>query len=113
MVQPGQDRSFSVSLTGTNRDQLFAGSERVAHQVSVGASPWTSDELEEIRSLLRAVAAEIEASAAPEDQAPALERLGELEGALTAGPPTARSLSTIEYVRNWFVERLPQVAGVV
>jgi hypothetical protein len=45
-----------------------------------------------------------------EVQAPALERIGELEEAMNAPKP---DLSTMEYVKNWFDRHLPDIASSV
>jgi hypothetical protein len=49
-----------------------------------------------------------EAPAVEKDKA--LERVDELHEAVTAKEP---DLTTMEYVRNWFVKNLPSVAGSV
>jgi hypothetical protein len=52
----------------------------------------------------------IAAQAPPEEQGPALERLDELEEAVTAEEP---DLTTVQYVKRWFLRKLPSMAGLV
>ena len=64
-------------------------------------------------SLEQAVAAlrqRVAEDAPAEVQAPALERIGELEEAMNAPKP---DLSTMEYVKNWFDRHLPDIASSV
>lgn len=68
---------------------------------------------EEWASLNQALAAlrqRVAQDAPAEEQAPALERVGELEEALSASEP---DLSTMEYVKKWFERHLPDLAGAV
>jgi hypothetical protein len=53
---------------------------------------------------------QIEASAPPAKKEAALELIKELEEAITAEEP---DLITMEYVKNWFVKKLPELAGSV
>lgn len=50
------------------------------------------------------------AEAPPEKKEAALERVQELEEAVTAEKP---DLTTMEYVKQWFVKNLPGLAGAV
>lgn len=70
----------------------------------------TEAELVELRKLFSDLKAKIEVEAAPEKKNPALERAQELEEAVTAKEP---DVTTIEYVKRWFVKNLPTVAGAV
>ena len=48
--------------------------------------------------------------APPDKQAQAVQHLDELHEAVTAPKP---ELSTMEYVRNWFIKNIPTMAGAV
>ena len=52
----------------------------------------------------------MEVKAPPEKKDAALERVDELEEAITAQEP---DLPTMEYVKRWFVRNLPDLAGAV
>jgi hypothetical protein len=52
----------------------------------------------------------VSAAAPPEKQPAALERVDELEEAITSSEP---DLSTMEYVKVWFSKNLPGLAGAV
>jgi len=43
----------------------------------------------------------------------ALERSSELERALLESQPDTKMLTKMEYIRDWFVDNLPGIAGVV
>ena len=60
--------------------------------------------------MLATLKAQVEATAPPTKKEAALERLEELEEAMTAQKP---DLSTMEYVKNWFAKKLPELAGSV
>jgi len=70
----------------------------------------TKADLAAVRELFAELKRQIEAQAPPEKKDPAMERVEELEEAVTAGKP---DLTTMEYVKNWFGKHLPQLAGVV
>jgi len=56
------------------------------------------------------VRAKVEQEAPPEKKEQALEHVDELKEAVAAKEP---DLSTMEYVKNWFLNHLPSVAGSV
>jgi len=67
----------------------------------------------EVDSALDALKARIAAEAPPAQQAAALERVGELEQAVSTTEPTGKTLTRMEYVRDWFADNLPKLAGAV
>lgn len=99
---------IQVTVGGDVSGQLAAG-ENIT-QVSTKSGEVTKAELEELRQLLATLRARIEAEAQPDKKDAALERVEELEQAITEKKP---DLSTMEYVRNWFVKNLPGLAGGV
>ena len=70
----------------------------------------TEVELAELRRLLADLEAKVEAEAPPEQKQAAVERVKELGQAVTAEEP---DLTTMEYVKRWFVKNLPGLAGAV
>ena len=70
----------------------------------------TPAELAELRQMLAELKAEVAANAPTDKKAAALERVTELEEAVTAEKP---DLTTMGYVKNWFVKNLPSLAGAV
>ena len=70
----------------------------------------TAQEMEELRQLLAQLRSKVEAETPVDKKNAALEHVNELEQAITDKKP---DLSTMEYVRNWFVKNLPGVAGAV
>ena len=70
----------------------------------------TRAELEELNQLLAHLRSKVEVEAHPDKKDVALERVGELEGAIAEEKP---DLTTMEYVKNWFVKNLPGLAGTV
>lgn len=70
----------------------------------------TQEDLESFHQSLIELKRRIASEAPDEKQAAALERAGELEEAVTAKKP---DLSTMEYVKNWFLKNVPALAGAV
>jgi hypothetical protein len=70
----------------------------------------TAADLAALRQELAALQARIQAEAPPEKKGAATERIQELEQAVTASKP---DLTTMEYVRNWFLKNVPGLAGAV
>jgi uncharacterized membrane protein YgcG len=92
-----------------------------AHNVAVGKdvhqgvgeytqAQVTEADLDAVRELFAELRRQVEAQAPPEKKASALERVEELEEAVTADEP---DLTTAEYVWRWFSKNLPQLAGTV
>ena len=70
----------------------------------------TEDDLAEVRKLFAELKQRVEAEAPPDRKNSAVDRVEELEEAVTAEKP---DLTTMEYVKKWFGKHLPQLAGVV
>ena len=101
---------INATITGDVSGQLAVGSHNVQTSQVVGGGGVTDAELAELRSQFESLRGQIVAEAPVEDQAPALERLDELEQAVTAETP---DLTTVQYVKRWFLRRLPSMAGLV
>jgi hypothetical protein len=107
--KPKPSQGIQVTVGGDVNGQLAAG-ENIT-QISTKTTPAvTQAQVEEFRQLLTALRAKIEVDVLPDKKEAALERVGELEHAITEKKP---DLSTLEYVRNWFVKNLPGLAGTV
>jgi len=112
---PGQERpagdTIRADISGPVSGQVAVGKEIRQAQAIVGAAgAVTEAELEELRELLTGLRQQVSQEAPPEKKEAALERVNELEEAVVAEKP---DLSTMEYVRNWFLKHLPGVAGSV
>ena len=77
--------------------------------VTLGGAP-SNEELQQLREQFAALKAMIAEQAPAELQQPAADRIEELEEAVNAEEP---DLSTMEYVKKWFVKNLPSFAGAV
>ncbi len=100
---------IQVNVGGDVSGQLAAG-ENITQLSTKTTGEVTKAELEEFRQLFATLRSKIEAEAQPDKKEAALERVGELEQAITEKKP---DLSTMEYVRNWFVKNLPGLAGAL
>jgi hypothetical protein len=108
-----------MSRRKTSGAQIRADIGNVANsQVAVGvdivqqraAEPPTDAERHELVQLLTRLRAQVEAEAPPEQRQAAVAKVEELAEALAQPEP---DLATMESVRNWFVRRLPALAGGV
>jgi hypothetical protein len=107
--QPGQPGG--IHIQGLNNSQVAIGDGNTQTQsfqkVEVQV---TQADLQQLHTLIDGLKQQVSSSASPELQAKGLERASELEEAITAPQP---DLTTMEYVRNWFIKYLPQLAGTV
>jgi hypothetical protein len=100
-----------ATISGDISGQVAVG-KGITQVQSIGATrpQITEADLAKLRQVLTDLKAKVTAKAPPEKKDAALERVGELEEALTVGEP---DLTTIEYVKGWFVKNLPDLAGAV
>jgi len=109
MTMSGGDY-IAGNFTGDVSGQVAVG-KNISQTNQVGAGePVTDAERAEITQLFAELRARIAAEAPPEGRQAATERVEELEEALTAGEP---DLSTAQYVKGWFLKKLPTLAGLV
>jgi hypothetical protein len=102
---------INVSIGGDVSGQIAIGNNNTQMQTQPTNKPTVTDnELRALSELIERLKKQVLDAAPPDNKQPALERVGELEQALTGEKP---DLSTIEYVRNWFAKNIPQLAGVV
>jgi hypothetical protein len=104
-------KSINATVSGGVSGQVAVG-EHIAQTQTVGAarSVLTETDIAELRQLLADLKAQVAAEAPPDKKDAAVERIDELEVAVTAKEP---DLSTMEYVRNWFAKNAPKLAGSV
>ena len=115
----GEDMSDSTqgqvirgTVTGDVSGQVAIGSSiRQSWTVAAPQAAPTEAEMADFRRAVEALKAQIAAAAPPEVQGPALQRAAELEEAVTSGGEP--DLTTLEYVKKWFVKSLPSLAGAV
>jgi hypothetical protein len=109
-----QERSGDViraTISGDISGQVAVGKGITQTQTIGAARPEvTETDLAELRQALADLRAKVAAEAPPEKKDAALERVEELEDALTAKEP---DLATMEYVKGWFAKNLPDLAGAV
>ncbi len=99
-----------ATISGDVSGQVAVGKDIEQKQI-IGARPQVTEaDLEAIRQMMADLRAQVAAQAPPEKKDPALERVNELEEAITAEEP---DLTTVEYVKKWFAKHLPQLAGAV
>ncbi len=102
---------ISATISGDISGQVAVGKDITQTQVVGETGPAvTEEELAQLRQMLADLKAQVAAQAPPDKKEAALERVEELQEAVTAEKP---DLTTMEYVRNWFVKHLPGLAGAV
>jgi len=98
---------FYGAVTG---QAVFGEGNTVIQTISLSKAEVTPDELAELRRMFAELRGRVEAEAPAEKKGDALQRVDELEQAVNDPKP---KLSTMEYVRDWFVGNLPTLAGAV
>lgn len=94
----------------SDRSQVAVGHHIQQSQVHGAPAVMTEAEMAQLRQMFEELKTKIAQEAPPAEKNKALERVDELQEAVTAREP---DLTTMEYVRNWFVKNLPSVAGSV
>lgn len=70
----------------------------------------TTEDLSAVKKIFAELKEQVPKEISSEMQPPAIERIDELEEAITGEKP---DLTTMEYVKNWFTKKLPQFAGKI
>jgi hypothetical protein len=107
----GTGDSIHVNIQGPVSGQVAAGrgiSQTRMTSASRGAV--TEADLDELRHVLLDLQAQVNAHSPPDQKTAAIERVRELQTAIISEKP---DLTTMEYVRNWFVKHLPALAQSV
>ena len=106
-----QGDQISANIAGPVQGQVAVGKDieqrQKARDMTVEV---TEAELVELRQAFADLKARVADSAPPESKESAVERIGELEDAVIAETP---DLTTVQYVKQWFLRNLPGVAGSV
>lgn len=100
--------SIRATIGGSASGQTAIGQDIT--QIHAEAAPVSEAELAELRQAIDSLKTQVAQQAPPDKQALAVQHLEELHEAVTAPKP---ELSTIEYVRNWFIKNIPTMAGAV
>jgi hypothetical protein len=112
MASAGRDHiTANLTVEGDFNGQFAQGSQIQQERKAHGFKPEvTEQDLAEFRARLEELRAMVEAQAPADERAAAIARVDELEQAVTAEKPR---VSTMEYVRDWFVDNVPKLAGAV
>ncbi|MBD2676952.1 MULTISPECIES: hypothetical protein [Nostoc] len=104
--------NISANISGGVSGQVAVGKQISQDQTitSVPQPEVTEDDLAVLRRLLANVKGQVESEAPPEKKEAALQRVVELEEAVTAKQP---DLDTMAYVKKWFIKNLPSLSGAV
>jgi hypothetical protein len=109
--QERADDVIRATISGDVSGQVAVGKGIVQTRTVSAARPKvTEGDLAELRQMLADLKAKVAAEAPPDKKDAASERVEELEEAITAKEP---DLTTMEYVKGWFVKNLPGLAGAV
>lgn len=105
------DTNIKASFAGPVNGSLIIGNSNVqVNRSNTSQFVLTNADVEYLQQQLAGLKRQVAADAPDEVCAPAIERLDELEAAMLAEEP---DLSTMEYVKGWFVKNLPGIAGSV
>lgn len=109
--QHTSNEKTTVSIGGDVSGQVAVGNHINQTQSIHAAVPnLTEGEFQTLSELFESLKQQVSSEAPVEKKEPALERVVELEEAITAKEP---DISTMEYVKNWFIRNVPQLAGAV
>ncbi|MCP2278528.1 hypothetical protein ACFYT3_15025 [Nocardia amikacinitolerans] len=102
--------NYHLNVGGDVPGQIAVGHHNTVSRVEAGRDSTQNAgvDLTGLRAEFERLRAQLPTDGPLRDQA--AERVDELEEAVTADEP---DLSTMEYVRNWFARRLPELAGAV
>jgi uncharacterized membrane protein YgcG len=101
---------ISGSISGNVSGQVAVGKNIAQTQRVDGGADLTDDERQGLAQLFADLRSQVAAQAPPDQQQAAAERAAELEEALTAEEP---DLNTVQYVKSWFLKKLPSLVGLV
>jgi hypothetical protein len=109
--RPGTGSGDTIHIgIGDNARNVAAGKD-IQQLVGDQAQMQISEaDISDVRELFAELRRQIATEAPPEVKEAAVERVTELEEAVTAKKP---DLTTMEYVKQWFAKRIPQLLGTV
>ncbi len=109
--KPSRSQGVTVNIDGNVSGQVAVGKNiKQAQALRAGAPKLTQAELKALAELIAGLKQQVSVEAPTDKKEPALEKVSELEQAITDKKP---DVSTMEYVRNWFVKNIPGLAGAV
>jgi hypothetical protein len=104
-----EGKSIKANITGDVSGQVAIGDQNVQSQ-SIVEARLSKEEAEELAGLFATLRDQVAAEAPPEAKEEAMERVAELEDAVTAKEP---DISAMEKVKGWFAESLPKLGKAV
>src|SRR6266498_633805 len=110
MSEDRKSAEYRVTVSGGVPGQLAVGESIAQTSVSNVGAPLTDEEYAELKNMLHGLRAQVADEAAADARDSAIERVDELEEAITGERP---DLTTMEYVKSWFAKHLPKLAGAV
>ncbi len=110
-----QQPNIKISTGGDNSGQLAIGDNNSQEYTSLVNSQNTAAsqapaDLATLRQMFATLKTQVAETAPADKKASALERIDELEDAITAEEP---DLTTMDYIKRWFVKNLPTLSGAV
>jgi hypothetical protein len=104
-------KETNIRVSGDVSGQLAIGDNITQKQtIETHQSQVSQVDMDALRQMLADLKVKVEAEAPDDKKDAALERVSELEEAITAEKP---DLTTMEYVKGWFGKNLPKLAGAV
>jgi hypothetical protein len=101
---------YIVANIGPNSSQVAVGKNIHQEQQIGSGNKIGPEELQQVEQLFADLKQQIAQNTPAEKKDAALERVAELHQEVISKKP---SLSTFEYMRNWFAKNLPSMAGAV
>lgn len=101
---------YIVANIGPNSGQVAVGKNIHQEQQIGSGNKISPDDLQQVQQLFADLKQQIALNAPSDKKDSALERVDELQQEVVNQKP---SLSTFEYIRNWFAKNLPSMAGAV
>jgi hypothetical protein len=103
--------TINATIGDVSGGSQVAAGKGIQQTQTHGAPPvMTEEEMAQLRQMFVDLKTKITQEVPPAEKEKALERVEELQEAVTAKEP---DLTTMEYVKNWFLKNLPSVAGSV
>lgn len=108
---PGGNYAY---IGGNVSGQVIAGNQNYqVQQASAQPAVISEEERDSLRRQFQALRTLIEREAPAGTKELALQRAAELEAALLDQGVQPKTLTKMEYIRDWFIEQLPAIAGTV
>lgn len=109
-MSQGQGDHIGATITGDVSGQVAVGKHIAQTYTSGGGGGLSDDERAQLAALFAALKARVAAEAPDDQRSSATERVDELSDALAGEAP---DLNTVQYVKRWFLRKLPHLAGLV